>query len=421
MALRILHVGDLHLGIESYGRPIPGLGFGTRVADYLSCLDAALERAADVDLVLFAGDVYKSCVPSPTVQREFAHRALRAARAAPVVIIPGNHDVPNSAGRANSVDIFAALEVERVQVLRQPQVIRVDTRSGPAIVAALPFVSRALMLAREEAVGKTISEVLEWMRDRVTGWIENVLVPGVDGLRQELGPDTPAILLGHYAAAGAEFGGYRGQTYGAEIQIAPSVLGHPVFDYVALGHIHRHQRVGLPGDQPPIVYAGSIDRIDFSEEREEKCVVYAEVGRGTARWEPLPLPTRKFLTVRVKADPEDPVASVMRAVERQRAAIEGAVVRVIYTLDRGIPAVPEGDLRQALQQAHYVAGIRREFPDAGVRGRDQGLTTQLDPLEALERYVRSQDDLRDRLDALLDCARPLLAEVRGAALGSPPA
>src|SRR5207247_10818781 len=96
------------------------------------------------------GAVYRTSLPSPPVQREFARRVRQASRRAPVVIIPGNHDVPNSAGRANSVDIFDALEVEGVQVLRQPQVVDVATRSGPAIVAALPFVPRGLLLAREE-------------------------------------------------------------------------------------------------------------------------------------------------------------------------------------------------------------------------------------------------------------------------------
>ena len=117
MSIGVLHIGDLHLGIENYSRIIPGCGYGTRVEDYLLCLDTALERAPEVDLILFAGDVYKNPVPNPTVQREFAARVRRAARHAPVVIIPGNHDVPNSAGRANSVDIFQALEVEQVDAV----------------------------------------------------------------------------------------------------------------------------------------------------------------------------------------------------------------------------------------------------------------------------------------------------------------
>src|SRR5438552_1141466 len=150
MSLRVLHIGDLHLGIENYSRPLAGSGYGTRVEDYLRSLDAALECAGDVDLILFAGDVYKNCLPNPTVQREFAARVRRAARQAPVLIIPGNHDVPGTAGRANSVDIFAALEVEGIRILRAPEVVPVTTAAGPAIVAALPFGPKSFLLSREE-------------------------------------------------------------------------------------------------------------------------------------------------------------------------------------------------------------------------------------------------------------------------------
>src|SRR5579862_1712525 len=94
--IRVLHVGDLHLGVELHGRPDPEKGYGTRVGDFLAALDRALEYAAEADLVLFPGDIYKNCEPTPTVQREFAARMRKVARHAPVVLIPGNHDLPNT-------------------------------------------------------------------------------------------------------------------------------------------------------------------------------------------------------------------------------------------------------------------------------------------------------------------------------------
>src|SRR5437870_4023370 len=59
MPIRVLHLADLHLGVENYGRFDPQRGFSSRVGDFLRALDAAVERAADVDLVVIAGDVYK--------------------------------------------------------------------------------------------------------------------------------------------------------------------------------------------------------------------------------------------------------------------------------------------------------------------------------------------------------------------------
>src|SRR5207244_8676645 len=107
MGIRVLHLADLHLGVENYGRPDPYRGLNSRVADFLHCLDAAVERAAEVDLVLIAGDIYKTCQPTPTVQREFADRVKRLVRHCPIFIVTGNHDVPNAAERASSVDIFS--------------------------------------------------------------------------------------------------------------------------------------------------------------------------------------------------------------------------------------------------------------------------------------------------------------------------
>src|SRR5688572_5630227 len=102
--VRVLHIGDVHLGVERYGRPLPEKGYGTRVADFLAALDRALEHAAEADLVVLPGDIYKNCDPGPTVQREFGARIRKVGRQVPVVIIPGNHDLPHAFGRASSVD-----------------------------------------------------------------------------------------------------------------------------------------------------------------------------------------------------------------------------------------------------------------------------------------------------------------------------
>src|SRR5207249_3938148 len=163
---------------------------------------------------------------------------------------------------------------------------------------------------------------------------------------------------------------------------------------------HRHQRIGLPGDQPPIVYAGSVERVDFSEENEEKCVVMAEVERRNASWKELPLPARRFLTIRTDARPDDPAAGVLAAIERHAGEIPDAVVRLVYTLERGLPNVPDADLRQALQAAHTIAAIRREIPDHGPQKRHAGLTTQLTPREALKEYVALQPELEHRVEDL---------------------
>src|SRR5437773_1330515 len=83
-------------------------------------------------------------------------------------------------------------------------------------------------------------------RGRIVAWLDDHLAAAVSELRAGLGEATPCVLLAHYTASGARFGGYRGSLHGREIEIPPSALRNPAFDYVALGHIHRHQRIGMP-------------------------------------------------------------------------------------------------------------------------------------------------------------------------------
>lgn len=400
--MRVLHLADLHLGVESYGRFDPAVGLSSRVVDFLRALDCAVERTPQVDLVLIAGDIYKTCTPPPTLQREFARRVRQMSRAAPVVLITGNHDVPNATSRASSVDIFTALEVDRVTVLRRSDLVRIETRSGPVEIAALPFLPEALLKAQESYKGLSIEQSREKMAE--------LLCERIQTLAERRDLSVPGILLCHYTVSGAVLGGYSGRmaSFLPEVQLPLSVVTNDAFDYVALGHIHKHQCLN-PGEQPPVVYPGSIERVDFSEEAEEKGFVIADVERGRATWEFVPVPARRFVTVHVNADGEDPTEAVLAALVGRD--LSGAVVRVIYSLPEGRPAVHEGRVRQALGEAALVASIRRETPPRQARERNVRLTSQLAPLEALREYLRTRPDLQPREEELLAYAGPLIAEV----------
>ena len=95
--IRMLHLADLHIGMENYGRIDPATGIHGRVLDFLRCFDEVIEYglAHDVDLVIFAGDAFKTRDPSPTYQREFARRIKRLSNAGvPTILLVGNHDLP---------------------------------------------------------------------------------------------------------------------------------------------------------------------------------------------------------------------------------------------------------------------------------------------------------------------------------------
>ena len=117
MAVRLLHAADIHIGMENYGRINPATGLSTRLEDFCATLDEAVDFAIEssIDLVVLAGDIYKTRDPTPTHQREFARRVRRLTEAGiPVFIVPGNHDIPMAASRATSVDIFRTLQLPLV-------------------------------------------------------------------------------------------------------------------------------------------------------------------------------------------------------------------------------------------------------------------------------------------------------------------
>ena len=397
MMIKLVHFADVHLGVENYGRMDPATGLSTRLSDFLRALDQvidyALNPANEVDLAIFAGDAFKSRTPSPTYQREFARRIQRLSAAGlPTVLVTGNHDVPHASGRAHTLEIYDTLEIEHVHVARKPRVFRIKTHSGPIQVVALPWIVRSLLLTREEHKGKSLPEINDLILERVTNILE-----GEDGLISVLERDVPTVLAAHATVQGAVYGSERSVMLGQDVVLPPSLVRNPAWDYVALGHVHKHQ---VLYDDPPVVYAGSIERIDFGEEKEDKGFVVAEVERGEATWQFRRLDARRFVTVRVEATGDDPTAQVVNAIAQTDVA--DAVVRVLIhtTADREL-LIRDDEIRRALRPAFHVAAIAREV-ERNVRLRlGQVAVEEMSPHEALARYLQAKQTPPERAEVLL--------------------
>ena len=160
--MRILHFSDLHIGVENYGSIAPESGLSTRLIDFLQTYDGIVDYAIqeNVDLVLFAGDAYKSRDPSQTHQREFARRITRLTEAGiPVFLLVGNHDLPAVSGRATALEIFPTLQVAKVTVADQLSTYTVNTKKGPLQIVALPWVRRSQFLSRDDTRNLTVEEL----------------------------------------------------------------------------------------------------------------------------------------------------------------------------------------------------------------------------------------------------------------------
>ena len=262
--IKIIHTADLHLGVETYGRVDPASGLSSRFADFLAALDQLVDYALEeqADLVLICGDAYKSRSPSQTQQRELARRNNRlATNNIPVFILVGNHDLPNAVGRATSTEIFDTLAVKNVYVSSRPEIISIETTHGPVQIASLPWLRRGALLAqlsKDDVSGLSFEEL--------NRKIEEILTTIISRHAESLDPKIPAILAAHIWVAGSKLGSERAITIGQEQTLLLSNVANPAFDYIALGHIHKHQ---VLSEKPPVVYAGSLERLDFGESQDE--------------------------------------------------------------------------------------------------------------------------------------------------------
>ena len=401
--IRLAHFADIHIGTENYGQLDPTTGVNERVLDFLLRFDELIDYSLkqDVDLVVFAGDAFKTRNPTPTYQRAFARRVKRLADAGvPTVLLVGNHDLPAMTQRASSVDIFRTLDVPNVIVGRDEQLIRIETRRGPVQVATVPYPARQRLLAREEYRRLSIAELDRQLQDIVTN--------NIQALAAQVDPAIPAVLLAHLSVSGAVYGSERSVMIGRDAVILNSTLSDPAWDYVALGHIHRHQSLN-EDRHPPIVYSGSLERIDFGEEKEPKGFCWVELARGETNWEFIQVDARPFVTV--QADVRA-AANPLMALQQEVAAhtLEGSVVRLILRLraDQELQ-MQDRDVRGLLSAAHFIGPIIRDV-ERETRIRLANLSPEeMTDRELLAKYLETKNLDSDRIKVLLNYADEIFA------------
>ncbi len=397
----LLHFADLHIGMENYGRLDPATGVNRRVLDFLRRFDELIDYGLehDVDLVIFAGDAYKRRNPNPTYQRAFARRIKRLADAGvPVVLLVGNHDLPTMVQKASSVDIFRTLDVPNVIVGRVEEVHRIETRHGPVQVATVPYPVRQRLLAHDEYRGLSIEQLDEALR--------RIVSDNIRALAQQLDPDIPAVLAAHLTVSGATFGSERSVMIGRDAVVLKSALADPAWDYVALGHVHKHQSLN-DGGYPPVVYAGSLERIDFGEEKQPKGFCWVELARGETTWKFVEVDARRFVTVR--ADVREALNPLM-ALQQTIAPydLREAVVRLIVHMRADQePLVRDRDVRALLSDAYFVAGIVREV-EREARVRLGSLAPEeMSDRELLAKYLEAKNTPPERVRVLLEYAEEI--------------
>ena len=408
--MKILHFADLHLGVESYGRIDPVTGISSRLLDFLSALDQVVDYALEnsVDLVLFCGDAYKSREPSQTQQREFARRINRLSTSGvPIFLLIGNHDLPNAIGRATTTEIFDTLAIKNVYVSNRPGIHLIPTNSGTIQIVSLPWLRRSAILSKEETKNLSLEQINQKLQQVLT----NVIAANI----LKLDPRLPSILAAHVWVSGAKVGSERLMTIGQEHALLLSNVANPAFNYIALGHIHRRQ---VLSHNPPVVYSGSLERIDFSEEEDDKGFYLVEIesdketGKRQVSFDFHPVTGRCFLTINIDIEPQDtdPTATVLRAIVEQEDKIRDAVVRLRINLwEQSEGLFRDRDIRDAAKEAHYFTVAKDIQRETRLR-LGKWTAEEITPLEALKAYLQSKKLTPERTGLLLEYGEKLIQE-----------
>ncbi len=400
--VKILHLSDIHMGGGfSHGRINPETGLNTRLEDFTlalkRCVDSAI--AQQVDLVLFGGDAFPDATPPPYVQQAFAGEFCRLVAAnIPTVLLVGNHDQHAQGAGGASLCIYRTLGVPGFIVGDTLTTHRIETKNGPVQVMTLPWLTRSTLLTRPETQGLSMGEVGELLIDRLRVVLEKEI--------RQLDKEIPTVLLAHLMTDTARYGAEKFLAVGKGFTVPMAILARDCFDYIALGHVHSYQEVC---QSPLAIYPGSIERVDFSEEKEDKGYILLEVTKGSAAAEFCPLPARIFKTLEIDLTAQaDPQAALLTAIQREE--ISEKVIRLIYKLRADqVEEIDNGAISEVLEAAHSYT-IQPQLISQLSRPRlpELGVDSSLSPLSALQSYLDNREDLSALAPDILEAAQGLL-------------
>jgi exonuclease SbcD len=382
--VRIIHTADLHLGITTYGSEDASTGSNRRVDDFFSAFDQCIQYAIDrkADALLLCGDVFKDVSPSPTLLKMFAGRLLRLTlREIKVLMLLGNHDSPKTVGRAAPLEVFDELKLPGVHVFVKPGMVDLVSHDGVKFrVFALPYRHPMHMAYRAVKNGAAMTELsmnhlLDAFRAEVSREIQALTARGKEDAEI-------AFLAAHLFVEGARRGAESLYIVGAEFTVPQSVLESNAVDFVALGHIHSFQK--LPG-RVPTVYAGSLERVDFSEIDEQKGFVDIVYEGKSLSWKFIPVKTRRMVKIELDCPQAGSVTEVVTEGIKN-AQVEDAIVKLV--LKTGADTNLDFDLihKRLTSAFWYQITVERIFDKPIL---ETSIASGLNPHETLARYLKS--------------------------------
>ena len=278
--MKILHTSDWHLGQSFKGR--------SREEEHRGFLNWLLKKIEEqsIDVLIVAGDIFDTSNP-PNYALKMYHNFLAKiikTNCKDIVLVAGNHDGVSTL--EVSKDLLKSLNIHVVASGEDGDEVLVKIEKDEqlqAIVCAVPYLrDRVLRNANES---KTSREVESELKEEVKNYYKRTY-----DRAKELSSSVPIIATGHFTTSGATISEDSERKIGTLENIDSKILSS--FDYVAMGHIHRPQRIAKT---ETMRYSGSPLPLSFSETGNKKSVVIVAFDEGKPQVSTLEIPLFKEL------------------------------------------------------------------------------------------------------------------------------
>ncbi len=285
--MRILHTSDWHLGQHFLGK--------SRQAEHAALIDWLLVQvdAHAVDAVLIAGDIFDTGTPPSYARELYSALVVKLHRAGvALLLLGGNHDSVATLGESRSLLAVLSTTVVGAVGSAADHLVVLPRRGGHGeagcVVCAVPFVRPRDVL--QSLAGQSAEEKQQSLQAAIQAYYQSVYEAGrarQAQLQSETGRTVPLIATGHLTTVGASSNESVREIYVGSLDAFPTAAFPPV-DYVALGHIHKPQKVG---GLEHIRYCGSPIPLGFDEARQQKEVLLVNLNsEGLAAVTPLAVP-----------------------------------------------------------------------------------------------------------------------------------
>ncbi len=402
--LQLIHVSDIHFGSgEGHGSINPQTGLNIRFEDFVAALHKTVQYAIDIeaDVFLFSGDAYKTANPEPIYQKMFAAQLKRLSDSGiKTILLVGNHDQILRATDSHSMSVFQSLSIPGVITIDKPMAMTIETKRGQFQLIGLPHITRHQLMTMEKYRQFGAADIDRHLVKQVTDTLNDYY--------SKLDPSLPTAVTAHMTVDRAVAGIEQELLVGYTLTFPDDIFVNDKIDYVALGHVHKHQVIRR--SNPAVVYAGSLERVDFGEEKEDKGFVHVHLSRRNTRYTFQSINPRPFVTCNLNLTQAiDPNKAMLDALAR--CLIPGCVLRIRYTINQDqLAQLDEKAIKQAaasalslrLQPIIEINQNRARIPDLNE-------SVAATPIAALETYLDAVAP--ERKSALLARAQTIMQEI----------